>query len=31
MNRILPGEAIVHSVENVGRTEGHVRRIELKY
>jgi hypothetical protein len=23
-------EAIVHSVENVGRTEGHILRIELK-
>lgn len=24
-------DAIVHTVENVGRTEGHVLRIELKY
>jgi quercetin dioxygenase-like cupin family protein len=24
-------EAIVHTVENVGRTEGHVLRIELKF
>ena len=24
-------EAIVHSVENVGQTEGHILRIELKY
>ena len=24
-------EAIVHSVENAGRTEGHILRIELKY
>jgi quercetin dioxygenase-like cupin family protein len=24
-------EAIVHSVENVGRTEGHILRIELKF
>jgi quercetin dioxygenase-like cupin family protein len=24
-------EAIVHTVENVGKTEGHILRIELKY
>ena len=24
-------EAIVHTVENVGKTEGHVLRVELKY
>jgi hypothetical protein len=24
-------EAIVHSVENVGPTEGHILRIELKF
>ena len=24
-------EAVVHTIENVGRTEGHVLRIELKY
>jgi quercetin dioxygenase-like cupin family protein len=24
-------EAVVHSVENVGRTEGHILRIELKF
>jgi quercetin dioxygenase-like cupin family protein len=24
-------DAIVHTVENVGRTEGHILRIELKY
>ena len=24
-------EAIVHTIENVGKTEGHVLRIELKY
>ena len=24
-------EAVVHTVENVGKTEGHILRIELKY
>jgi hypothetical protein len=24
-------EAVVHTVENVGKTDGHVLRIELKY
>ena len=24
-------EAVIHSVENVGRTEGHILRIELKF
>jgi len=24
-------DAVVHTIENVGKTEGHVLRIELKY